>query len=236
MPGYRGVHRRGEGRAGRPLQGDRGGRGPGPSPVPPTCPCVRGKEAAGRAGEDRKAVNHLLLGGSPGTAPGEPRNLSSLPSLLDSSSSACAPGAAAGEPPMTPYTLSPDGPSRRHGGFRVGPGSEGCHDFGGGGPAESPGAGGRAPRDVAVPAAVRRPPGPGAEATRSLPRGRRSHQTREEGSCRLPSKLLINNHPGRVGWVASTSTSGTAPGSCAPMQSTRGKHGGPHPSRIFTAR
>lgn len=57
---------------------------------------------------------------------------------------------------MAFHTLSPDGPSRRHGGLRFGPGSEGCHDFCGAGPAGSPVAGGRAPRDVA---------GPGAKAT-----------------------------------------------------------------------
>lgn len=63
---------------------------------------------------------------------------------------------------MVCHTLSPDGPSRRHGGFRLGPGSEECHDSGSAGPAASRGAGGGAPRDVAVPAAARRLPRPGA--------------------------------------------------------------------------
>lgn len=36
----------------------------------------------------------------------------------------------------------------------------------------------------------------GQRRARSLPLGRRSHQMRQEGFCRHPSKLLINNHPG----------------------------------------
>lgn len=59
--------------------------------------------------------------------------------------------------------------SRRHGGFRVGPGSEGCHDFGGAGPAGSPGEGGRARREVAVPATARSLLGLGAEASLQPP-------------------------------------------------------------------
>ncbi|XP_074698380.1 uncharacterized protein LOC141930862 [Strix aluco] len=102
-------------------------------------------------------------------------------------------------------------------------------DIGGAGPAGSPWPGGRAPRDVAEPAAARRLRD--RSRARRLPRGTRSHRTRQEGSCRLLSKLLINNHPG-AGEIASTSTRGTAPGS-------RGRGGGSAtrgPLRIFTGR
>lgn len=83
VPGYRGLRRRGAGR-GRPLlRGDRGrrGSGPGPGPVPPIRPCVRGKAAAGQAGEDGSAVRNLLWGDSPGAAPGKPRTPSAPPAL-----------------------------------------------------------------------------------------------------------------------------------------------------------
>lgn len=188
VPGYRGLRRRGEG--GRPSQGDRSRRGPGPSPVPPIGPCVRGKEAAGQAGEDRTAVSNRLLGDSPGTAPGKPRTFSSFSSLLDSSSSACIPGRRR-ESPRWSHTLSLDGPSRRHGGFRVGPGSEGCRDFGSAGPAGSPGAGGGAPRDAAVAAAARRLPGPGAEASPQPPPRETLSRNARRGI--LPSSFKTSN-------------------------------------------
>lgn len=60
-----------------------------------------------------------------------------------------------------------------------------------------------APGRAAEPGGTRRYPprpvacrDPGQRRARSLPRGTRSQQRREGGSCCLPPKLLINNHPG----------------------------------------
>ncbi|XP_037993850.1 collagen alpha-1(III) chain-like [Motacilla alba alba] len=100
--GWPGRGTEGQGRGGSPLQGPRGRRVPGPSPVPRTCLCARGKKQLG--GRGRTA------------AP-----------LLDSGSSACIPGAAAGGPPRAPDAYPRTVlPARRHGRVRAGPGSEGA--------------------------------------------------------------------------------------------------------------
>lgn len=84
---------------------------------------------------------------------------------------------------------------------------------------------------------------PGQWGACSIHRGRCCHQGRQEGSCRLPSNLLISNRP--RGGLACTSTRGTAPGSCVPLPCTlqgavRGGGSattrGPCPSRVCTGR
>lgn len=76
-----------------------------PNPVPPTAQRVRGKEAAGRAGEESRAVSNLLLRDSPGTAPGKLRSLSFLSSLLGSGYSASIPGTAPEAPGGTLHVI-----------------------------------------------------------------------------------------------------------------------------------
>ncbi|XP_068003965.1 uncharacterized protein [Melanerpes formicivorus] len=84
-------------------------------------------------------------------------------------------------------------PTRRQSGFRVSPGSEGCHDSGSEGPAGSSGAGGSAQgtwRYARWPGAGQ---DPRQRRARSLARGRCAHRIPEKAFCCLSSKL-----PGRV--------------------------------------
>lgn len=177
-PGHRGLRRPGEGW--EPFA-----RAPGPlacarrQPCPSELPECEGKEAAGRAGEDSSAMSNLLVGDSPGAAPGKARSLSFLSSLPDSGSSAFTPGAAAGGD-----TLSPDGPcwlETRQGSCR--PPQRGVSRLSRCGSAPSPTA-----QSSAVPAAGR---------TRSL-RGRGGE------SCRPPAELPMDNQdnpsPGAAGF------------------------------------
>ncbi|XP_071664955.1 uncharacterized protein [Patagioenas fasciata] len=145
-------------------------RGPGPawarSQPRPSDLSAKGKEVTGRAGEDRSAP------------PGQ--------QLLS-----MHPGSGGGTASGGILYVIPGRSSRRHGGFRVGPGSEGCHDFGGAGPAGSPGEGGRARREVPVSATARSLPGLRAGASPQPP----PRETLSPNATRaiLPSSFQTTN-------------------------------------------
>ena len=194
-PGPRPAHRAlSRGPPGRSTSGRappaRGGDGAGAGPVPASSLGPGGRGSGRRAGEDGGAVSNLLLGAAPGAAPGEPRALSP-PQSPAQQLLILRPGTSRGIPGRT-RRVSGRPRQREMPEFRR------C---GTGGTRQSPA-------------------GPGAEATRSLPRGRRSHQTREGGSCPLPSQRLINNHSCVCVCVASRSRRGAAPRPAGPAAGT----------------
>lgn len=169
----------------------------GPGLAPPSCPAREGRERLARWGDvggvgggARSAISNVLLGDSPGTAPGKTRSLPSLPSLLDSSSTARIPAAVLGEPPTAPYPSPP----RRHGRFWDGPGSRGAHD--------------RSPHPERLPRQAAPAGRRCARRGRARPgtRGRREPAAAPAGAALtkrgtrdpallLPSKPLVNNQP-----------------------------------------